>query len=192
MSSMTFFHVLFKSTTLISRGCHTHHRRLWNAGAQTGYRCLLHSTVLSWGPGPTIFHLAEIFLTRKCTFHYLTHWKEREDFLNLQKSQYSFPLTQWREFSQKQLNWKAESSSPQSLPAPTPKDAAIYQTFWTASLYFPAASLNNQRTNYLLTMLQSGSPDLGPPITLGSGHNSSTARRGLLPYLPAGWANPRI
>lgn len=146
MSSRTFFHVIFKSTiALISRGCHTHHRRLWNADAQTGYRCLLHGssalrTVLSCGPGPTIFHLAEIFLTRKCMFHYLTHWKEREDFLKLQKSQYSFPLTQRREFSQKQLNWKAESSSPQSLPTPTPKDAAIYQTFWTASLYFPAAS----------------------------------------------------
>lgn len=82
----------------------------------------------AWGPGSTVFHLVDTFFNwGNCMLHYLTHWKGKGDFLNLHRPQCRFPLTQLREFSEKPINSKVESSSPRSFPAssPTPTHLVI-------------------------------------------------------------------
>lgn len=73
---------------------HAHHRRLENAGAETGWRALLlleHYCTESLGTWTNHFSLSwDIFNWGQCMFHYLTHWKGRGDFLKLQLSQ-QFP-----------------------------------------------------------------------------------------------------
>lgn len=67
-----------------------------------------------------------------------------------------------------------------SVILPTDLVMGYYLASPNSTPAFPAA-FPNQRANYLLTMLQGGGPDLGPPITLGSGLVLPTAKRGLVP-----------
>lgn len=162
------------TTAPIPWDCHAHHRRsrmqvhrLHYLGIGLCQAASQYSTE-SLGPVPTIFHLVETFLTGEKHASSFDSSKGKRGLLK--------PVIQFPTHPMKRILSKAEKLGglvifPTEPPCWAPQNSPTE---------FPGASSNNQRANYLLTMLQGVNTDLGPPVTLGGGHTLSTAQRGLL------------